>query len=71
MKPTSIIRTDGTASKLTVEALVHAYRELQAQAPQPVSWAVVLPYRAWKEKRRAWRTMMLRGPLRVRRRTAP
>lgn len=64
----SIIRTDGIAGKLTVEALVQAYRELQAQAPQPVSWAIVIPYRAWKEERRAWRTMMLRAPLRVRRR---
>jgi hypothetical protein len=69
MKPTSIIRTDGTVGKLTVEALVQTYRALQAQAPQPVSWAVIMPYRAWKEERRVLRMMMLRVPLRVRRRT--
>ena len=63
----SIIRTDGTAGKLTVEALTQTYRELQAQAPQPVSWAIITPYRAWKEERRVLRMMMLRGPLRARR----
>lgn len=65
----SIIRTDSTAPPLTVVALTQAYRALQAQAPQPVSWCIITPYRAWKKERRVWRMMMLRGPLRVRCRT--
>lgn len=64
----SITRIDSSAPPLTVEALTQVYRALQAQAPQPVSWCILVPYRAWKEERRAWRMMMLRGPLRVRRR---
>lgn len=39
----SIIRTDGAASPLTVEAMAQTYRALQAQAPQPIAWGI--PYR--------------------------
>jgi hypothetical protein len=44
----SIIRPDGGASKLTVEALTACYRALKQQAPQPVAWTIQIPAGTYK-----------------------
>lgn len=44
----SIIRVDGSAPRLTIQAMADLWRALESQAPQPIAWTIRIPAGTYK-----------------------
>ena len=56
----SIVRPDGSAPAISIQALVDTWRALKRQAPPPVRWVVYMRYSTYLSFQKPMRKKMAR-----------
>lgn len=63
----SIVRPDGGAPAITIQALIDTWHALERQAPPPIRWVTVMRYRTYLLLQKPMRKKMARYARSVRR----